>query len=283
MHRLLTPESDHPGTDDPAVQAAAGQLARGALLGLPTETVYGLAADACRADAVQRIFAAKGRPENHPLIVHVAGSAQVADYAAEVPAFAQRLIEPVLSRLARRLVALKVTANQLTLAGFAIGLLAAALIAQGAYRAGLLLLLLSRLCDGLDGAVARQTQPTDRGGFLDITLDFIFYAAVVLAFAFADPAANALAAAALLAGFMGTGSSFLAFAVMAAKRQVSKPMTGGKSFYFLGGLTEGTETLGFFVAMCLWPAQFALLAWFFAGLCVLTTISRVVWGCKAFD
>jgi phosphatidylglycerophosphate synthase len=197
--------------------------------------------------------------------------------------FAQGLIEPVLSRLARRLVALKVTANQLTLAGFAIGLLAAALIAQGAYKAGLLLLLLSRLCDGLDGAVARQTQPTDRGGFLDITLDFIFYAAVVLAFALADPAANALAAAALLAGFMGTGSSFLAFAVMAAKRQVSKPMTGGKSFYFLGGLTEGTETLGFFVAMCLWPAQFALLAWVFAGLCVLTTISRVVWGCKAFD
>jgi phosphatidylglycerophosphate synthase len=197
--------------------------------------------------------------------------------------FAQRLIEPVLSRLARRLVALKVTANQLTLAGFAIGLLAAALIAQGAYKAGLLLLLLSRLCDGLDGAVARQTQPTDRGGFLDITLDFIFYAAVVLAFALADPAANALAAAALLAGFMGTGSSFLAFAVMAAKRQVSKPMTGSKSFYFLGGLTEGTETLGFFVAMCLWPAQFALLAWVFAGLCVLTTLSRVVWGCKAFD
>lgn len=197
--------------------------------------------------------------------------------------FAQGLIEPVLSRLARRLVALKVTANQLTLAGFAIGLLAAALIAQGAYKAGLLLLLLSRLCDGLDGAVARQSQPTDRGGFLDITLDFIFYAAVVLAFAFADPAANALAAAALLAGFMGTGSSFLAFAVMAAKRQVSKPMTGGKSFYFLGGLTEGTETLGFFVAMCLWPAQFALLAWVFAGLCVLTTLSRVVWGCKAFD
>ena len=197
--------------------------------------------------------------------------------------FAQRLIEPVLSRVARRLVALKVTANQLTLAGFAIGLLAAALIAQSAYGAGLVLLLLSRLCDGLDGAVARQTKPTDRGGFLDITLDFIFYAAVVLAFALADPAANALAAAALLVGFMGTGSSFLAFAVVAAKRQMSKPMSIGKSFYFLGGLTEGTETLGFFVAMCLWPAQFALLAWVFAGLCAVTTAARVVSVCKAFD
>jgi phosphatidylglycerophosphate synthase len=197
--------------------------------------------------------------------------------------FAQRLIEPALKRVARQLVRINVTANQLTLAGFAIGLLAAVLIAQRAYGAGLALLLLSRLCDGLDGAVARQTQPTDRGAFLDITLDFIFYAAVVLAFAFADPAANALAAAALLAGFMGTGSSFLAFAVMAAKRQMSKPMSSEKSFYFLGGLTEGTETLGFFVAMCLWPAQFALLAWVFAGLCVVTTIARVGWGYKAFD
>jgi phosphatidylglycerophosphate synthase len=197
--------------------------------------------------------------------------------------FAQRLIEPALKRVARQLVRINVTANQLTLAGFAIGLLAAVLIAQRAYGAGLALLLLSRLCDGLDGAVARQTQPSDRGGFLDITLDFIFYAAVVLAFAFADPAANALAAAALLAGFMGTGSSFLAFAVMAAKRQLGKQMPIGKSFYFLGGLTEGTETLGFFVAMCLWPAQFALLAWVFAGLCVVTTLTRVVSGYKAFD
>ena len=197
--------------------------------------------------------------------------------------FAQRLIEPALTRAAHRLVRLKVTANQLTLAGFAIGLLAAALIAQSAYGAGLVLLLLSRLCDGLDGAVARHTQPTDRGGFLDITLDFIFYAAVVLAFALADPAANALAAAALLAGFMGTGSSFLAFAVIAAKRQMSKPMSSGKSFYFLSGLTEGTETLVFFVAMCLWPAQFALLAWVFAGLCAVTTAARLVSGYKAFD
>jgi phosphatidylglycerophosphate synthase len=196
--------------------------------------------------------------------------------------FAQRLTEPALTRAAHRLVQLKVTANQLTLAGIAIGLLAAALIAQSAYGAGLVLLLLSRLCDGLDGAVARHTQPTDRGGFLDITLDFIFYAAVVLAFALADPAANALAAAALLAGFMGTGSSFLAFAVIAAKRQMSKPMSIGKSFYFLGGLTEGTETLVFFVAMCLWPAQFALLAWVFAGLCAVTTAARIVSGYKAF-
>ena len=196
--------------------------------------------------------------------------------------FALRWLELLVSPLARQLVRRGVSADQITLAGFAIGLLAAALIAQRAYLSGLALLLLSRLCDGLDGAVARQTRCTDRGGFLDITLDFIFYAAIVLAFAVAEPATNALPAAVLLAGFMGTGSSFLAFAVIAAKRQMASTVYPAKSFYFLGGLTEGTETLLFLTMMCLWPAQFALLAWVFAGLCAVTTATRLWWGWKAF-
>jgi phosphatidylglycerophosphate synthase len=196
--------------------------------------------------------------------------------------FALRLLAPVLTPVARQLVRRGITADQITLAGFAIGLLAAALIAQRAYLAGLALLLLSRLCDGLDGAAARQTRCTDRGGFLDITLDFIFYAAIVLAFAVAEPSANALPAAVLLAGFMGTGSSFLAFAVIATKRGMASTVYPDKSFYFLGGLTEGTETLIFLVSMCLWPAQFALLAWIFAGLCALTTAMRLWWAWKSF-
>lgn len=196
--------------------------------------------------------------------------------------FALRWLAPAVTPLARQLVRHGVTANQITLAGFAIGLLAAALIAQRQFLAGLALLLLSRLCDSLDGAVARQTRCTDRGGFLDITLDFIFYAAIVLAFAVAEPAANALPAAALLAGFMGTGSSFLAFAVIASKRQMASTFYPDKSFYFLGGLTEGTETLLFLMAMCLWPSQFAVLAWVFAGLCAVTTATRLWWGWKAF-
>ena len=196
--------------------------------------------------------------------------------------FALRWLTPVLTPVARQLVRRGITADQITLAGFAIGCLAAALIAQRAYLAGLALLLLSRLCDGLDGAVARQTRCTDRGGFLDITLDFIFYAAIVLAFAVAEPASNALPAAVLLAGFMGTGSSFLAFAVIASKRQLASTVYPDKSFYFLGGLTEGTETLLFLTMMCLWPAQFALLAWVFASLCAVTTATRLWWGWKAF-
>ena len=81
------------GTQPASVQAAAEALARGELLGLPTETVYGLAADADNDAAVAQIFAAKGRPSNHPLIVHVADSTAITRYAKEVPLFAQQLID----------------------------------------------------------------------------------------------------------------------------------------------------------------------------------------------
>ncbi|WP_019576926.1 L-threonylcarbamoyladenylate synthase [Curvibacter lanceolatus] len=81
------------GQDPAAVLSAAQALARGELVGLPTETVYGLAADAGSDAAVARIFSAKGRPSDHPLIVHVAGVEGVNAFAHDVPAFAQRLIQ----------------------------------------------------------------------------------------------------------------------------------------------------------------------------------------------
>ena len=117
---------------------------------------------------------------------------------------------------------------------------------------------------------------TDLGGFLDIVLDFLIYAAVPFAFALADPAANALPAAFLIFSFMGTGSSFLAYAIMAAKRGIATELRGRKSLYYLGGLTEGTETIVAFVLACLWPAWFPLIAWTFGALCWLTTATRIV-------
>nr|WP_315245199.1 L-threonylcarbamoyladenylate synthase [uncultured Albidiferax sp.] len=81
------------GHDPAAIQQAAQALAAGELLGLPTETVYGLAADASSDVAVANIFAAKGRPSDHPLIVHIAaGRNGVTHFASEVPAFAQALM-----------------------------------------------------------------------------------------------------------------------------------------------------------------------------------------------
>ena len=191
---------------------------------------------------------------------------------------AQALLTPLLKALGRRLVQAGMGANTLTVTGFVLGLAAALAIAWQAYTLGLGLLLASRLLDGLDGTVARLTRPTDAGGFLDIALDFLFYASIPLAFAVADPAANALPAAVLLASFIGTGSSFLAFAALAEKRGLSDTSLPGKSFYFLGGLTEATETIAVFAAMCLWPQHFAPLAYGFAALCVITTALRIVWG-----
>ena len=176
------------------------------------------------------------------------------------------------------------SADALSVIGLAVGWAAAAAIVWQAPLLGAALILVSRLFDGLDGAVARINGATDRGGFLDISLDFLFYPAIPLAFALVDPARNALAAAVLLAAFVGTGAVFLAFAVIAAKRGLHSAAYPNKSFYFLGGLTGSTETLAFFVAMCLWPALFAPLACLFAAMCAITiTIAtRLAWGWRAF-
>ena len=80
-----------PGTDPQAIAEAARRIQAGDLVGFPTETVYGLGADASSDHAVAGIFAAKGRPADHPLIVHVAEASQVNDYASSVPPFAARL------------------------------------------------------------------------------------------------------------------------------------------------------------------------------------------------
>lgn len=193
-----------------------------------------------------------------------------------------RALSPALDAGAGVLSRFGVTANVVTLVGLGLGLGAAGVIASGAPMAGLALLLASRAADGLDGALARCTAPTDRGAFLDAVCDFIFYAAIPLAFAILDPARNALPAACLLASFIGTGTSFLAFAVFAERRRLPRTAYPSKGFYYLGGLTEGTETIGCFVLMCVRPDWFALLAYSFAALCTLTLVTRLVAGWRAF-
>ncbi|HYN62906.1 MAG TPA: CDP-alcohol phosphatidyltransferase family protein [Rubrivivax sp.] len=191
------------------------------------------------------------------------------------------LLKPGLQWLGRGVVRLGIGADAVTLFGFGLGLAAAAAIAVGEPLAGLALLLASRLMDGLDGAVARLTQPTDRGAFLDITLDFLFYASIPLAFALADPSANALPAAVLLGAFIGTGSSFLAFALLAERRGLKSKDYPQKGIYYLGGLTEAGETLLCFALMCLWPTHFAWWAYCFAALCAVTIVTRLLVGWHA--
>lgn len=193
-----------------------------------------------------------------------------------------RAVHRPLKRMAAGLTAWGLRADHISWAGFAIGLSAVPLIALGHSQWAILSIMLNRLADGLDGAMARLTQPTDRGAFLDIALDFLFYASIPLAFVLAAPAGNGLAGALLIYSFIGTGCTFLAFAVLAAKRGTTSAAYPGKGFYYLGGLTESTETIAVFVLMCLIPSWFTGLAYGFAALCALTTISRMAAGIRAF-
>ena len=151
-------------------------------------------------------------------------------------------IDPPLEKLAARCVGAGLSANAVTLIGFGIGLLSIPALAAEWYFVALPLILLNRVADGIDGAIARRQGTTDLGGYLDILCDFIFYAAVPLGFALARPE-NGAAAAFLIFSFVGTGSSFLAYAVIAAKRGIESGRHGPKSIFYLGGLTEGAETI----------------------------------------
>lgn len=194
----------------------------------------------------------------------------------------RKLIDPPLNRIGALLAARGIGADQVTVAGLALGLAAAALIWAGAPGLALLPLLLSRLADGLDGAVARATRRTDFGGLLDIAADFLIYGAVPLAFVLADPAGNGAAGAFLLASFYFNGSTFLGFAALAAKRGMETAAQGVKSLYFSNGILEGTETILFFAALCLWPGAFAPLAWTFGALCFLTGVLRIAAARRVF-
>ena len=195
---------------------------------------------------------------------------------------ARQLLDPVLDKMAQNLVRVGIRANAVTLGAFAVGLAAAFCIANQYFIAGLFLILLSRLGDGLDGAVARLTQKTDFGGYLDIVLDFAFYGMIPAAFIIANPLQNAASGAVLIVSFYVTGASFLAYAIMAEKHGLETTNRGEKSLYFTTGLAEATETIAVFVAFCLFPEWFVPIAWVYAVICYYTAISRIMQAKRNF-
>ncbi len=195
----------------------------------------------------------------------------------------RKLIDPPLNRLGLAAAQRGISADAVTLAGLALGLLAAGIIALGAPLLALVPLALSRVADGLDGAVARATQKSDFGGYLDITCDFIFYGAIPMGFVWMNPSENGAAGAFLLASFYANGASFLGYAILAEKAKMATDARGIKSLYFTGGLLEGTETIAFFVALCIWPNLFPILSWIFGSLCFVTATSRILLARRVFQ
>lgn len=191
------------------------------------------------------------------------------------------LIDPPLNALGRWLARAGIGADAISLAGLIPALGTAAAIAHGQYLVGLALILVNRLLDGLDGAVARASGLTDFGGYLDTLADYVFYVAVPVAFGLAS-AANTVPALLLVASFTLTCASFLVFAAIAARRGEETSAHGAKSIFYSTGLAEGGETIAVFVAMCLWPAQFPAIAIGFAVLCLLTVIQRSLLARRTF-
>jgi phosphatidylglycerophosphate synthase len=195
------------------------------------------------------------------------------------------MIDPLLNKflrnplryLATQIIRQGISANKVTIAGFLLGMLSVPAIINGYYALALCLILLNRLGDGLDGAIARITTVTDAGGFLDITLDFIFYSAIVFAFICSNPTENAIAGSFLMLSFMATGGSFLAFAIMANKHGIDSPNYPQKSLHYMGGLAEGFETILVLCLFCIMPQHFVLIAFVFASICWLTALIRI-WG-----
>ncbi len=198
-------------------------------------------------------------------------------FDAKIRPFIDRLLNPV----GRKLVGCGVTANQVTFIGAVFGLFAAGCVAFQLFDFAFWLILLNRLSDGLDGAIARASRSTDFGGYIDIVSDFLFYSAVPFAFAIALPE-TALSAAFLIFSFIGTATSFLGFAILAEKHHISTETRGKKAFYYLGGLTEGVETILVLLAMVIWPSYFIFMAFGFGLLCWGTTITRIYAAYRQF-
>lgn len=186
----------------------------------------------------------------------------------------RKLIDKPLDAVGKKLGLFGVTANSVTIFGFISGILSIIFIANDSLNYALLFLCLNRLSDGLDGAVARASKLSDFGGFLDIVSDFIIYSGIVFAFAIRDTSV-ALYAAFLIFSFVGPITSFLAYAIIAAKKDVNTVKRGKKSFYYLGGICEGTETAFILILMCIMPSIFAEICVVYGILCWLTTAGRV--------
>ena len=190
------------------------------------------------------------------------------------------VIDKPMRLIARAVSMCGLQADHVTWIGFITGISAGFAIMIGAFHWALFLLIFSRFCDGLDGTIARLTKPKDKGAFLDIALDFLFYSFVPFSFAIYD-SANALAAAFLIFSFVGTGTSFLAYAIIAEKKNITP--SSNKGIYYLGGLTEGAETILLLCAFCIWPQYFLPLAVFFGILCLITTAIRLYRGMNDFN
>ena len=182
---------------------------------------------------------------------------------------------PILSKIASILIKHKFLPNQITLVGFILGIFCFIFLSLGMIYIALFLFLLNRFFDGLDGALARLTKPSDLGGFYDIISDFFVYGLLPFGFILFDKN-NFLSMSLLLTSFIGTCSTFLTTAWIFEKKKINIDQLSKKSFYYSEGLIEGTETIFLFFLMFIFYEVASFIAWIFAILCFITALIRVI-------
>lgn len=181
-----------------------------------------------------------------------------------------------ISQAAKQLHKLGITANMISIIGFIIGLLAINFLAMSNFVAALICILLNRLCDALDGALARHTKITEFGIFLDATLDYVFYAGLIFGFALANPYENAVVATFLLFAFTSSACAMLAYAIVAYKNNARQKLEIAKSPFYLGGFAQGFETFVGMILLCIIPFCFMPIAIILGVLCFIKACSVVV-------
>ena len=186
-----------------------------------------------------------------------------------------KILKPALDVLAKKLLQFKIQANTITFTGFFFGLCCFYFTVNGMFIYASIFLFLNRLCDGLDGALARLVGQTDIGAFYDIVSDFLFYSLFPISFIFLD-IENAYSICFLLLSFVATQTTFLASAWLVEKNKLLISENQKKSFFYIGGITEGFETILCFILMLLFYDYINYIAYIFGTLCWITFITRVI-------
>ena len=192
-----------------------------------------------------------------------------------------KILKPILNVFAKKLLKFNINPNSLTFIGFIFGICCFYFIVNSMFAYAGIFLFLNRLCDGLDGSLARLIGETDIGAFYDIVLDFLFYILFPLSFIFLD-LENSYSISFLLFSFVATQTTFLASAWIIEKNKLSISDSQKKSLFYAGGITEGFETIICFAMMLLFYEFINYIAYIFGILCWITFITRVLFIRKLF-
>ena len=165
-----------------------------------------------------------------------------------------------------------ISANTVSIFGFVVGMMAINFLAMNMYFEALVCIIINRFCDALDGAVARIEGVTKFGTFLDLCLDYVFYAGVIFGFSLADPYENAVSACFLLFGFTASSSALLAYGLITHNSSKKSNESKKESPFYLGGFAQGFETLSAFVLLCIMPFAFLPIAIALGCWCILKAL-----------